>query len=81
MVAVNLQVGRGEVDIVAIDRGVAAVVEVRTVTGVGDPMDSFDDVKLAQVYSLAATIGVGRVDFISVAARLECVEIRWLPRI
>lgn len=75
----NLEVGRGEIDLLAFDGRDRVVVEVRTVTGVGDPIDAVGHSKRRQVRSLAGTVGAGRVDFVGVGVGPDGVVIHWVP--
>ena len=78
MVARNVNVGRGEIDIVAMDRGERVVVEVRTITGDGEPLDAFGPAKAAQVATLARQIGARRVDLMAIHLGTDAAEIRWV---
>ena len=75
----NVGVGNGEVDLVAKDGRTAVVIEVRTITGEGDPLDAVDTTKRRRVTWLAGRLGAGRIDFLGVALRPEAVELHWLP--
>jgi Holliday junction resolvase-like predicted endonuclease len=79
VVARNLQVGRGEIDLLAMDGRVRVVVEVRTVTGNGDPIDAVDESKRRQVRSLAGKLGAARLDFVGVGFGPDGVVIHWVP--
>jgi putative endonuclease len=79
VVARNLQVGRGEIDLLAIDGRDRVVVEVRTITGDGDPIDAVDEFKRRQVRSLAGKVRATRVDFVGVGFRPDGVVIHWVP--
>lgn len=75
----NVAVDRGEIDIVATDSNTKVAIEVRTVTGDGDPIDAVDPAKRAHVRRLAGNAGVGRVDFLGVGFRSWGVEVHWVP--
>lgn len=75
----NVVVGDGEVDLIARDGGTTVVIEVRTITGDGDPLDAVGTSKRRRVTSLAGRVGAGRVDFLGVALRPDAVELHWLP--
>ncbi|MFZ0013067.1 MAG: YraN family protein [Acidimicrobiia bacterium] len=75
----NLAVDGGEIDIVARDGASRVVVEVRTITGPGDPIDAVGRSKRAHVASLAAQVGARRVDFVGVALRADAIEVHWVP--
>jgi Holliday junction resolvase-like predicted endonuclease len=66
----NVAVGRGEIDLVAVDDSGRFVVEVKTATErpSDHPRDHFTPRKRRQVGDLAATMGVGRVDLVTVVA-------------
>ena len=78
VVARNVAVGRGEVDILAVDRGQRVVVEVRTTTGEADPLAAFGPVKAAQVARLTRRIRAHRVDLIAIHLGEDAAEIRWV---
>ncbi|MGH8916327.1 MAG: YraN family protein [Acidimicrobiia bacterium] len=79
VVAGNVDVGRGEVDLLAMDGGARVVVEVRTTTTGGDPIDAVGLVKRRRVRSLAGMAGASRVDLVGVGLRAEDVVIHWVP--
>lgn len=70
---------RGEIDLLADDRGARVVIEVRTTRGAGDPIDAVNDSKRRRVRSLASQLGASRVDFLGVALRQDAVEFHWVP--
>ena len=87
VLARNVPVGRGEVDILARIEGEKTVVEVRSRWAVGkpespDPLHAFDHAKAQQVRKLAASplLRVSRVDLIAIRFSDRGVEILWLPR-
>jgi len=88
IVARNLAVKGGEVDIVAeIDR-VKTVVEVRSVTtrDMGTlpsphPLDAFDDAKARQVRRLANALLCRRVDLVAVRFHARGVDLHWVKDI
>ena len=78
----NLQVGRGEIDILASIGGVRLVAEVRSVRQGSEPIDpmaAFDDAKSRQVWALAGRVGAQRVDLVTVSFSPAGVDIHWLP--
>lgn len=78
VVACNVEVAGGEVDIVATEGHQRVVVEVRTITGEGDPLAAFDHAKAARVRRLAAVLGADRVDLVAIRLTAEGVELRWV---
>ena len=87
VLARNLRVGRGEIDILAEIDGERAVVEVRSRWAASDarspdPLDSFDAAKARQVRKLAASLPAParRVDLITVRFHRDGVDLLWLPR-
>ncbi|MDH4309313.1 MAG: YraN family protein [Acidimicrobiia bacterium] len=80
IVARNVVVPEGELDLLAVIDGVRVAVEVRSRRG-EDPLEAFDDRKLDRVRRSAARVNppCRRVDLITVAFGEEGVEIRWLP--
>ena len=80
IVARNVAVDRGELDILARDHGRQIVVEVRTITGSGEPSSAFDREKAAQVARLARRVGAHRVDLLAIHLAPDGAEIRWVRR-
>ncbi len=74
----NVAVGRGEVDILALDGRSRVVVEVRTITGNHEPLEAYDSVKAAQVSRLAARVGADRVDLVAIRLSRRAAELRWV---
>ncbi|MGH8928997.1 MAG: YraN family protein [Acidimicrobiia bacterium] len=84
VVARNVRVGSGELDILALIDGEKTVVEVRSTrqgTGYVDPLIAFGHDKARQVRRLAGKIGAGRVDLITVRFSDRGVDLHWLPRV
>jgi putative endonuclease len=75
----NLDVGRGELDLLALDAGTRVVVEVRTITGAADPVDAIDPTKRRRVRWLAGRVGAGRTDFLGVRLGDRDVVVHWVP--
>jgi Holliday junction resolvase-like predicted endonuclease len=81
VVASNVSVGRGELDLVGIDNGERTVFEVRSVRGMSaDSLDAFDEEKRQQVRRLASKLDLRRIDFVGVAFRDDGLELHWVPR-
>ncbi|HLU52482.1 MAG TPA: YraN family protein [Acidimicrobiia bacterium] len=78
VVARNVRVGAGEIDVLARDGDTRVAVEVRTVTGSEDPLGAFDTDKRAQVERLARRVGAYRVDFVAVRLGAGAAEVRWV---
>jgi putative endonuclease len=78
VVARNLEVGGGELDLLAWDGAEKVAVEVRSITGPSDPLEAFDDAKATQVGRLAGLAGAHRVDLVAVRISPEAAEIRWV---
>ena len=74
----NLAVGAGEVDLVARSGRQRVVVEVRSVRGRLRIEERLPAGKLRQVSSLAAQLGIHRVDFVGVAFGPAGVDVYWL---
>jgi len=75
----NVAIGGGELDLIAIDGRRRVVIEVRTMTGDGDPIDAVSDRKRRRVRGLAGAAGGARVDLVGVGLRSWGAEIHWLP--
>lgn len=74
----NVEVDRGELDLLALDRGRRVVVEVRSVTGREDPLRAFRPDKASQVARLARRVGAQRVDLVAVHLDDGAAELRWV---
>jgi len=82
VLARNLNVGRGEIDVLALIGGIRSVVEVRSVRQGRewiDPISAFDASKSRQVRGLAARVGASRVDLVTVSFSHGGVDLHWLP--
>lgn len=80
VVARNVSIDDGEVDILALEAGQRVVVEVRSITGSGEPLDAYGQEKAAQVGRLARLLGADRVDLVALRLGEEAAEIRWVRR-
>lgn len=78
VVARNVELPGGEIDILALDGPVRVSVEVRTVTGSQDPLQAFGFEKASRVRSLANRIGAQRVDLVAIRLKPEAAEARWV---
>jgi putative endonuclease len=79
VVARNVEVDGGELDLLAVDHGTRVAVEVRTVTSGDDPIDAVGPMKRRRVRSLAARVRASRVDFLGVRLDGDGVTIHWVP--
>jgi putative endonuclease len=79
VVARNMHLEGGELDLLALDAGARVAVEVRTITGTGDPADAVGHGKRRRVRRLASRVGAGRVDFLGVRLGGDDVIIHWVP--
>jgi Holliday junction resolvase-like predicted endonuclease len=79
LVASNVAADGGEVDLLMTDAGVRVAVEVRSVTGDGDPIDAIGLSKRGHVRRLGARVGAKRVDCVGVGFRTWGVEVHWVP--
>jgi len=79
ILASNVRVEGGEIDLVALDRGQKVAIEVRAITGQGDPIDAVDPVKRRKVRRLAHQTGASRVDFIGIAIETGAAVVHWVP--
>jgi putative endonuclease len=79
VVARNIDVAEGELDLLALDSGARVAVEVRTITGPGDPADAVGPAKRRRVRRLASRAGAGRVDFVGVRLGRDDVVVHWVP--
>lgn len=89
ILARNVKVGRGEVDLVASIGGERTVVEVRSTAATSGkshrlptthPLDAFDHAKAAQVRRLAGALGCPRVDLIAIRFHPGGVDLHWVKR-
>ncbi len=79
ILARNLEVDGGEIDILARDSIGTVAVEVRSVTAAGDPIDAVDPVKRSHVRALAGRVSASRVGYLGVGFRSWGVEVHWVP--
>lgn len=79
LLASNIEVDGGEIDLLMTDGAALVAVEVRAITGDGDPIDAVSAAKRAHVERVAATVGARRSDFVGVGFRTWGVEVHWLP--
>jgi putative endonuclease len=81
IVARNVRVGRGELDIVVAFGQQRVAVEVKTAQtgGLDDPAYAFTEHKAAQVRRLARRLGITRVDLVAITMGSSGVDIRWMP--
>ncbi|HEX2153529.1 MAG TPA: YraN family protein [Acidimicrobiia bacterium] len=78
VVARNVEVAGGELDILALDSGRRVAVEVRSITGPGEPLQAFGSDKAARVARLARLAGAERVDLVAIRLTPEAAEVRWV---
>ncbi len=79
LLAQNVVVDGGEIDLLALDGRTRVAVEVRAISGPGDPIEAVDAAKRRRVTRLGRLAGAGRVDFIGIAFRPWGFELHWLP--
>ncbi|HXV72913.1 MAG TPA: YraN family protein [Acidimicrobiia bacterium] len=75
----NVILDDGEIDLIVRDEDIRVAIEVRTITGSGDPIDAVNRAKRRRVASLARKLGVARVDLVGVGLRDWGVEVHWVP--
>jgi putative endonuclease len=75
----NLGVGRGEIDLIAKDGTNRVVIEVRTVTAIGDPIDAIDNTKRHRVTELSRRLGAHRTDYLGIGVRDSYIDFHWVP--
>jgi len=78
-VARNVAVEGAEIDLLMSDGFTRVAVEVRAITGAGDPIDAIDRGKRRHVGRLAGKVGAGRVDHLGIGFRPWGVEVHWVP--
>ena len=75
----NVKVGRGELDLLALDRNQRVVVEVRAITADRDPIDAIGSDKRRRVTRLAGVVGASRIDFLGIRIGPRDVVVHWVP--
>lgn len=78
IMARNVRLGTGEVDVIGRSLGRDVVFEVRSLTS-GEPVTAFDRAKELQLRRLSAELGIGRVDLVAVRLARPHVTVIWLP--
>lgn len=79
MVASNILVDGGEIDLLVTDRSDRVAVEVRTRTGGEDPADAVDPAKRARVARLSGQLGATRFDVVGIRVDSTGFDIHWVP--
>lgn len=79
ILATNVRVPGGEIDILAGDGKARVAVEVRTITAESDPIEAVDEAKRSRVARLGSRAGAQRIDLIGVAIGKTGMDIHWLP--
>ena len=77
MLARNVRVPPGEIDLVARIDGERAAVEVKTRVG-SDPIENFTATKAASVRRAARRLGIHRVDLVTVRFGEHGADVRWV---
>lgn len=77
----NRAVGRGEIDLISKVGRRRVVVEVRTVLGELHLEQQFPLAKRRQVWALASSVGIDRVDLVGVAVGPAGVDVHWLRNV
>lgn len=78
VVARNVTLPEGEVDLLARDGRRRVAVEVRTITGTSDPLTAFGPDKRRRVARLAQRLAADRVDLVAIRLTPEAAEFRWV---
>lgn len=79
VIASNVRLASGEIDLLATDGDQRVVVEVRSTTSMIDPVDRVDTGKRRRVHRLAAKMGANRVDFVAIRLDRGSFDVHWLP--
>lgn len=74
----NVQLHEGELDLLGTDGPDLVAVEVRTTTGLDDPIDAIDGPKRRRVTRLAGAVGANRVDFLGIRLSAEAIDFHWV---
>ena len=74
----NVELPDGELDLLATDGTVLVAVEVRTTTGLDDPIDAIGPAKRRRVSRLAGRLGAGRVDFLGIRLGRDAIDFHWV---
>ena len=79
VIARNVRVVGGEIDLLAVDGKTRVAVEVRLTTGDDDPIDRLDSRKRRHVVSIARRAGAQRVDGLGLLVSSRGFDAHWLP--
>jgi putative endonuclease len=76
----NVRVGRDEIDLIARTSDGRVAVEVKTGLGPSTrPWENFDDAKRMRIRRAARSLGIHRVDLVTVELTADRAIVRWLP--
>lgn len=79
MIATNVVVPGGEIDILARDGHRRVAVEVRTRSAGADPVDAADAIKREHAARLTRRAGAVRFDVIGIRVDTDGVDVHWVP--
>lgn len=79
LVARNVQVDGGEIDLLMIDGRDKVAVEVRSTMSAHDPVDAAPESKRRHVARLGRRLGATRIDVVGVRMDRSGVTIHWVP--
>ncbi len=79
IVATNVAVAGGEIDILALDGGTRVAVEVRTRIGGGDPADAAGARKRDRLRRLSRSVGAQRRDLVAIRLHASGFDVHWIP--
>ena len=79
MIARNVRVPGGELDLLALDGRIKVAVEVRLTSGKDDPIDRLDPHKREHVVRIARRAGAQRVDGLGLRIDDSGFDAHWVP--
>ncbi len=77
----NVQVGRGEIDLIGSIGRIRFLIEVRSRLSDHAPIESFDHAKRERLRRLSREIGIDRVDLVAVGFGSRFVAVHWIPSV
>lgn len=77
----NVEVGRGEVDLIGSNGRTRFLIEVRSRVSDQAPIEALNHAKREQLRRLSREIGIDRVDLVAVGFGTQFIAVHWIPSV